>query len=57
MQVVLDRKEFVKGVPELDLITDMRVREDGLKATVRKIESLEEKLTANKVHGDTSLEG
>ena len=57
VQVVLERKEFVHGVPELDMITDMRVREDGLKGTIRKIEALEGKLTSNKVHGDTSLEG
>ena len=55
MQVVLERKEFASGVPELDLVDDMKVKEDGMKKSTKKIVALEAKLRENSLHGTDEL--
>jgi len=50
------RKRFPDGVPSLDPIEDMNIKDDSLKKVVRKIEALENRLYTHPLHKDEQLE-
>ena len=50
------QKRFPDGLPLLDPIEDMNIKDDNLKKLVRKIESLENRLYSHPLHKDKELE-
>lgn len=52
---VLGMEDFKEGLPELDLLTDMKIKADGVKSSLKKISSLQTKLLANRLHGSDEL--
>ena len=50
------QKRFPDGLPLLDPIEDMNIKDDNLKKIVRKIESLENRLYSHPLHKDKELE-
>lgn len=50
------QKRFPDGLPMLDPIEDMNIKDDGLKKIVRKIEALESRLYSHALHKDKDLE-
>jgi len=50
------QKRFPDGLPLLDPIEDMNIKDDSLKKVVRKIESLENRLYAHPLHKDKELD-
>jgi ATP-dependent RNA helicase DOB1 len=55
MQVVLERKEFVDAVPELDMVEDMKVKDESVKKSIKKIATLDDKLKQSSLHGSEEL--
>ncbi|XP_023235341.1 superkiller viralicidic activity 2-like 2 [Centruroides sculpturatus] len=49
-------KRFPDGVPLLDPIEDMKIKESGFKDVVRKIEAFEQRLYSHPIHNDPQLE-
>lgn len=49
-------KRFPYGVPLLDPVEDMKIRESGFKDVVRKIEAFEQRLYSHPLHNDPQLE-
>ncbi|XP_078318641.1 exosome RNA helicase MTR4-like isoform X2 [Crassostrea virginica] len=49
-------KRFPDGIPLLDPIEDMGIKEKGLKEVVRKIEAFEHRMYSHPLHKDSSLE-
>lgn len=47
---------FPDGLPLLDPIEDMGIKDDGLKSVIRKIETLEHRMYTHSLHKDPSLE-
>jgi len=50
------KRRFPDGLPLLDPIEDMGIKDDGLKTVVRKIETLEHRMFTHPLHKDSSLE-
>jgi len=50
-------KRFPDGVPLLDPVEDMKIKEADFEETVRKIEVLEQRLFKHPLHDDPKLEG
>ena len=50
------RKRFPDGLPLLDPIEDMNIKDDQLKKLVRKIEALEHRMYTHPMHKDPDLE-
>ncbi|XP_031551910.1 exosome RNA helicase MTR4-like [Actinia tenebrosa] len=49
-------KRFPDGLPLLDPIEDMNIKEDGLKKIIKKIEMLEHRMYTHPLHKDPSLD-
>ncbi|PFX30767.1 Superkiller viralicidic activity 2-like 2 [Stylophora pistillata] len=49
------QRRFPDGLPMLDPIEDMGIKDDGLKSVIRKIESLEHRMYTHPMHKDPSL--
>ena len=49
------QKRFPDGLPLLDPIEDMNIKNDNLKKLVRKVESLENRLYSHPLHKDKEL--
>jgi ATP-dependent RNA helicase DOB1 len=50
------KKRFPKGIPLLNPITDMNIKDPVLKDIVNSIESYEERLYAHPLHKDPKLD-
>ncbi|CAH3186779.1 unnamed protein product, partial [Porites evermanni] len=50
------KRRFPDGLPLLDPIEDMGIKDDGLKTVIRKIETLEHRMYTHPLHKDSSLE-
>jgi ATP-dependent RNA helicase DOB1 len=50
------RKRFPDGIPKLDPIDEMNIKDNSFKDLVRKIEVLESRLVANPLHNSPRLE-
>nr|XP_006825596.1 PREDICTED: superkiller viralicidic activity 2-like 2-like [Saccoglossus kowalevskii] len=50
------RKRFPDGVPLLDPIDDMGIKESGLKKVIEKIEAFEHRMYSHSLHNDPQLE-
>ncbi|XP_068727369.1 exosome RNA helicase MTR4-like [Montipora capricornis] len=50
------KRRFPDGLPLLDPVEDMGIKDDGLKTVVRKIEMLEHRMYIHPLHKDPSLE-
>lgn len=49
------QRRFPDGLPMLDPIEDMGIKDDGLKSVIRKIESLEHRMYTHPMHKDPDL--
>jgi len=49
------KKRFPEGIPQLDPIENMGIKDEGFKKLVRKIEVLESKLLSNPLHNSPEL--
>ncbi|XP_073200039.1 exosome RNA helicase MTR4 isoform X2 [Lepidochelys kempii] len=50
------QKRFPDGVPLLDPIDDMGIKDQGLKKVIQKIEAFEHRMYSHPLHNDSSLE-
>ena len=50
------QKRFPDGLPLLDPVEDMNIKDENLKKIVRKIEALESRLYSHPLHKDKELE-
>lgn len=50
------KKRFPDGLPQLDPIDDMNIKDDNLKKIVRKVEALENRLYSHPLHNSKKLE-
>ena len=50
------QRRFPDGIPLLDPIEDMNIKDEGLKKVVRKIEALEHRMYTHPLHNDKELE-
>ena len=50
------RKRFPDGLPLLDPVEDMNIKDEQLKKVVRKIEALEHRMHTHPMHKDAELE-
>ena len=50
------KRRFPDGLPILDPIEDMNIKDDDLKKVVRKIEALENRLYSHALHKDKEME-
>lgn len=50
------QKRFPDGVPLLDPIDDMGIKDPGLKKVIQKVEAFEHRMYSHPMHSDPSLE-
>lgn len=50
------KKRFPDGLPQLDPVDDMNIKDNNLKKIVRKVEALESRLYAHQLHNSKKLE-
>lgn len=50
------QKRFPDGVPLLDPIDDMGIKDPGLKKVIQKIEAFEHRMYSHPLHNDANLE-
>lgn len=50
------QKRFPDGVPLLDPVDDMGIKDPGLKKVIQKIEAFEHRMYSHPLHNDSNLE-
>ena len=50
------KKRFPDGVPVLDPVDDMGIKDPGLKKVIQKVEAFEHRMYSHPLHSDPNLE-
>jgi ATP-dependent RNA helicase DOB1 len=56
LQVVLARDDFADGIPELDMVADMKIKSKHVEVMLEKVATLRTKMAANRMHTSESLQ-